>query len=137
MIVSRMRAAIADQEPICSFAISRIETECLTEEDRGGLILVAPGRELAEQAVREAASGIEPNDVAEVGLSIEIATQSDVRSRAHQKKRHALGLVIERIGDNRDHPGVMPCLEQLRRRRDDSAVHEHGCSKGWASRSSL
>src|SRR5256885_13708071 len=84
--------AVDDREPLGSFAIGRIESERLAEEDRGGLVLVAARGELAEQAERGPALRIEADDVAQVGLGVEIAAQRDVGARADQEKGNALGL---------------------------------------------
>src|SRR5262249_21661129 len=96
-------------------------------------VLVAPRGELAEQAVAEAAPRVETDDVAQVGLGIEIAPQRHARPSADQEQWHALGLVIERVGAHRDHPRVVPGLEQLVGCRDDSTVHSPGDSKPRAS----
>jgi hypothetical protein len=121
-----------DLQPVTGFAIAGIEAQGLAEEDGGGLVLVAARGELAEQPVRGSALRIETDDVAEVGLRIEIAAQCDVGARPDHEERHALRLFIECIGHQGDHPGVMASLEQLVCRRDDSSVHERGFSKGRA-----
>ena len=100
-------------QPVVGLAIVGIEAKRLAKEDRGGLVLVAPRGELAEQAIRHAALRIEADDVAQVGLGVEVAAQRDVRARADQQQRQALGLVVERVRAHRDHTGVVPGFEQL------------------------
>jgi len=114
-------------------AIVGIEAERLAEEDGGRIVLIAPCGELAEQAEREAASWIEANDIAEIGLGVEITPERDLRPRPDQEQRQALGLVVQGVRAHRDDARVMPCFEELRRGCDDSSVHTVANSKGWAS----
>lgn len=115
---------IDDLEPVTRFLIVGVEAKRLAKEGGGGVMLVAACRELAEQAKCQAAVRVEPDDVAEIALGVEVAAKGDVRAGADQKKRHALGLVLECIGDHGDDAGVVPSFVELGRRRDDSSIHD-------------
>ena len=113
-----------DLEPVTGFLIAGIEADCLAKEGGGGVVLVAACRELAEQAERGAAGGVEADDVAQVALGIEVTAQRDMSACADQEKGHALGLVFEGVRDHRDDPWIMARGEQLLRCRNDSSIHD-------------
>ncbi len=124
---------IDDEKPVGGFLVIGIEAQRLAEEDRGGFVLVAPCGELAQQAIRHPALRPDADDVAEVGLGVEIAAQDDVGAGTDQEQGDALGLALERIGAHRDHSRKVTRLEQLRGGRDDSSIHKARWSKGQAS----
>jgi hypothetical protein len=124
---------IDDQQPVQGFAIVGMEAERLAKEDGGRLVLVTPRGELAEQAICEAALWIEANDIAEVGLCIEVTPQRDLGARPDQEQRQALGLLFQCVRTHRHDTGVMPGFEQLRRCCDHSSVHTLAGSKARAS----
>lgn len=109
--------------------IAGIEAERLAKEDRRRLVLVAARGQLAEQPVRQPALGLESDDVAEIGLGVEIAAKRDVRPRSDHQQIDALGFVLEGVRGHRHHAGVVPGLEQLVGCRDNSSIHEPDCSK--------
>ncbi|HUJ63285.1 MAG TPA: hypothetical protein VLX92_32525 [Kofleriaceae bacterium] len=78
------KRCVDDGEPVSCFAIAGVEAQGLAKEDGGRLMLVASRRELAEQAIGEAALRIESDDIAQVGLRIEIPAQRDVRAGSDQ-----------------------------------------------------
>ena len=86
---------IDDHQPVVGLAIVGIEAERLAEEDGGRIVLIAPRGELAEQPKREAASWIQANDIAEIGLSVEVTPERDLRPRPDQEQRQAFGLVFQ------------------------------------------
>ncbi len=116
--------ARGDLQPVTGLDVVGGEAERLAEEDRRGLVLVATGGEHAEQPVGDRAARIEANDVAEVSLRVEVAPQRDPGARAEHEARNALGLGVEGIGAQRDHPRIVPRVEQLRGSRDDSSIHK-------------
>jgi hypothetical protein len=97
-------------------------------------VLVATRGELAEQPERGSGLRVEPDDVAQVGLRIEVATQRDMGPRAEQQQVDALRLGGEGVGHGRDHAGEVTSLEQLVRRCDDSAIHATRLSKRQATK---
>ncbi|HET7506501.1 MAG TPA: hypothetical protein VFK02_36025 [Kofleriaceae bacterium] len=107
-------------------AIGGVEADGLPEEQGRWLVLVGARRELSEQPVGRPAPGIEPNDVAQIGLRFEIAAKGDVRARPDQQQGETLGLLLQRIRAHRDDTRVMPGFEQLRSRRNHSSVHTPG-----------
>ena len=123
------RGGIDDLQPVAGLAIRRIEAHGLAEEDAGRLVLVAARGQLAEQAIRDAALRIEPDDVAEVGLGIEIAAQRDVSPGTKDAQQDAIRLGVEGVVRERDHAREVPGLEQLLGGCDDSSIHEGSNSK--------
>lgn len=122
-----------DREPITGFTVCRIEAQGLAEKNRSGLVLIAPCRELAEQPVSDAALRIEPDDVAKVGLGVEITAQPDVGTCADKKEGNTVRFAIESVAHERDDARVMARFEQLARRCQDCWFHGRSFSKARAT----
>lgn len=87
-------------------------------------MLAAASCQLPEQAVRACAARRDPDDLAKVGLGIEISTQGDVRPRPEQQQLDVLRLVLELLGDQGDDAGKVPSFEQLVGCRDHGSIHD-------------
>jgi hypothetical protein len=107
------RRRLDDLEPITGLVVVGIEAESLAKEDGGGFVLVASCGELAQEAICDRALRIESDDVAEIGLSVEVAPERDLGASTHDQERHALGLAFECVVTHRDDPGKVATFEQL------------------------
>ena len=135
VVVDGARARPHDEAQVALRALGLgVEAQGLAEEMGGGVVLVVARGELAEEAIGGGGARVEANDIAEIGLGLEVTTQGDIGPGAEQQQRDALGLVVESVRADRDDARIMPGRKQLQGCRDDSAVHGWRRSKGWARR---